>query len=69
VPKMKSHKATAKRFRLSGSGKLRRMRLGKHLRRNKASRVVSATDKPVPVASKGLRRRVKRLAPYLDQKK
>ena len=68
MPKMKSHKATSKRFRLSGSGKLRRMRLGKHLRRNKASRVVSTTDKPVTVTPKGLRRRIKRLAPYLSQK-
>ena len=68
MPKMKSHKATAKRFRISGGGKLRRMRLGKHLRRNKAPRVVSATDKPVTVAPSGLRRRVRRLAPYLDQK-
>jgi len=68
VPKRKSHKATSKRFRLSGGGKLRRMRLGKHLRRNKASRVVRSTDKPETVAPKGLRRRVKRLAPYLDQK-
>jgi len=68
VPKIKSHKATAKRFRVSGGGKLRRMRLGKHLRRNKAPRVVSATDKPETVTPKGLRRRVKRLAPYLDQK-
>lgn len=65
---MKSHKATSKRFRLTGSGKLRRMRLGKHLRRNKASRVVSTTDKPVTVAPKGLRRRVKRLTPYLNRK-
>lgn len=68
MPKIKSHKATAKRFRVSGGGKLRRMRLGKHLRRNKAARVVSTTDKPETVTPKGLRRRVKRLAPYLDQK-
>jgi len=68
VPKIKSHKATSKRFRLSGGGKLRRMRLGKHLRRNKAPRTVSTTDKMETVTPKGLRRRVKRLAPYLDQK-
>jgi hypothetical protein len=53
---------------LSGGGKLRRMRLGKHLRRNKAPRIVSTTDKPESVTAKGLRRRVRRLAPYLDQK-
>ena len=68
MPKIKSHKATSKRFRLSGGGKLRRMRLGKHLRRNKSPHVVSTTDKMETVAPKGLRRRVKRLAPYLDQK-
>jgi large subunit ribosomal protein L35 len=68
VPKIKSHKATSKRFRLSSGGKLRRMKLGKHLRRNKASRVVNTTDKPETVTPKGLRRRVKRLAPYLEQK-
>ncbi len=65
---MKSHKATSKRFRLSGGGKLRRMRLGKHLRRKKAPSVLRSTDKPETVTPKGLRRRVKRLAPYLDQK-
>jgi len=65
---MKSHKATSKRFRLSGGGKLRRMRLGKHLRRKKAARVLRTTDKPETVTPKGLRRRVKRLTPYLDQK-
>jgi hypothetical protein len=53
---------------LSSGGKLRRMRLGKHLRRNKAPRVVSSTDKPETVTPKGLRRRVKRLAPYLSDK-
>ena len=68
MPKIKSHKATSKRFRVSGGGKLRRMRLGKHLRRNKSARVVSGTAKPQTVTPGGLRRRVKRLAPFLDQK-
>ncbi len=68
MPKIKSHKATAKRFRMSGGGKLRRMRLGKHLRRNKAPRVVRTTDKPETVTPRRLRRRVRRLAPYLGQK-
>jgi hypothetical protein len=53
---------------LSGGGKLRRMRLGKHLRRRKTPRVLRSTDKPETVTPKGLRRRVKRLTPYLDQK-
>ena len=68
MPKLKTHKATSKRFRLSSGGKLRRMRLGKHLRRNKAARVVNTTDKPETVTTKGLRRRVKKLAPFLHEK-
>jgi large subunit ribosomal protein L35 len=36
---MKTHKATAKRFRITGSGKLRRKKQGGgHLRRKKAKR-------------------------------
>jgi len=37
--KMKTHKATAKRFRLTGTGKLMRTKGGKsHLRRRKSKR-------------------------------
>jgi large subunit ribosomal protein L35 len=36
MPKMKTHKGTAKRFRLTKKGKLMRMKAGKsHLRRKK----------------------------------
>jgi large subunit ribosomal protein L35 len=66
VPKLKTHKATSKRFRKTGTGKLRRMRLGKHLRRNKDTRVIQTTDKPETVTTKGLRRRVQRLVPKLE---
>lgn len=69
MPKIKTHKATAKRFRKTSKGKLRRMKLGKHLRRNKSNRVVSTTDKLTNVTSKGLRRRVQRLVPTLSKKK
>lgn len=67
MPKLKTHKATSKRFRKTGSGKLRRMRLGKHLRRNKATRTIQTTDKPETVTTKGLRRRVQRLVPNLKK--
>jgi len=36
MPKMKTHKGTAKRFRITKNGKLMRMKAGRtHLRRNK----------------------------------
>ena len=38
MPKMKTHKGTAKRFRLTKNGKLMRMKAGRtHLRRKKTS--------------------------------
>jgi len=38
-PKMKTHKSTAKRFKVTGTGKLMRTKIGKsHLRRRKAAR-------------------------------
>jgi large subunit ribosomal protein L35 len=66
VPKIKTHKATAKRFRYTGSGKLKRTRqMRSHLRRNKSPRVKAALGEMVVVEAKGLKRRVARLAPYL----
>jgi large subunit ribosomal protein L35 len=69
VPKIKTHKATSKRFRLSGTGKLRRTRLGKsHLRRRKSARAKAEFAELKTVQEKALKRRVKRLAPYLKKK-
>jgi large subunit ribosomal protein L35 len=66
VPKIKTHKSTSKRFRYTGSGKLLRTKQMKsHLRRNKSARVKRQFDEMLVVESKGLRRRVSRLAPYL----
>jgi large subunit ribosomal protein L35 len=46
MPKMKTHKATAKRFKVTGKGKLRRLRTGRsHLRRKKSKRVLRSFDK------------------------
>ena len=69
MPKIKTHKATAKRLRYTGTGKLMRTKVGKsHLRRRKSKRVLRSFDETFEVVDIGTRRRVRRLAPYLDQK-
>lgn len=68
--KLKTHKATAKRFRVTGSGKLVRTKIGKgHLRRNKPARSKRLFSKMIPVKGKGIVKRVHRLAPYLKKYK
>lgn len=68
--KLKSHKATTKRFRLSGSGKLLRTKGGKsHFRRRTSKRTKRLFDEMIPVKGRGIRKRVKRLAPYLKEAK
>lgn len=68
--KLKTHKATAKRFRTTGSGKLVRSKGGKgHLRRNRSSRAKGQLDEMVAVNGKGFEKRIRRLAPYIDKKK
>ena len=57
MPKMKTHKATAKRFKVTGSGKLmRRKQRSTHLRRKKSKRVRRAFDKDHPVSSSDAKR-------------
>ena len=68
--KLKTHKATSKRFRVTGSGKLVRTKGGKgHLRRNRSKRAKGMLDEMVSVEGKGIQKRVKRLAPYIGKKK
>jgi large subunit ribosomal protein L35 len=68
VPKIKTHKATAKRFRYSGSGKLMRTKVGKsHLRRNKSKRVKVLFSKMLEVEEHATVKRVQKLAPYLKK--
>ena len=68
--KLKTHKATSKRFRTTGSGKLMRTKGGKgHLRRNRSSRAKGELDQMKPVEGKNIEKTVRRLAPYLDKKK
>lgn len=68
--KLKTHKATAKRFRMTGSGKLVRTKGGKsHLRRRKSKRAKYLFAEMVPVKGKSIAKRVGRLAPYLGKHK
>ncbi|MPZ14736.1 MAG: 50S ribosomal protein L35 [Chloroflexi bacterium] len=64
MPKLKTHKATARRIQVSGSGKLLRTRGGKsHLRRNRSKRAAREYDEMMPVAPADSRR-VRKLIPY-----
>jgi large subunit ribosomal protein L35 len=66
VPKIKTHKATAKRFKVTGTGKIMRLKGRRsHLRRRRAKRVQRSYDRWLEVADKGGQNRVKRCAPYL----
>jgi large subunit ribosomal protein L35 len=61
MPKMKTHKSTAKRFKVTGKGKLRRLKNRRsHRRHTKSKRVVRSFDKDIPVARPD-RKRVRRL--------
>ena len=61
MPKIKTHKATAKRFKITGKRKLRRMKQRRsHKRTKKSKRVRRSFDKDLPVA-KADRKRIRRL--------
>lgn len=69
MPKIKTHKSTSKRFRRTrgGKGKLTQTKLqGK--RRKKSQRVRALYGRKLEVHSTGIKKRVKRLAPYLEEK-
>lgn len=66
--KLKTHKATSKRFRATGSGKLVRTKGGKsHLRRNRSRRTKALLAEMVTVKGDAIVQRVERLAPYLEK--
>ena len=68
--KLKTHKATAKRFRVTGTGKVVRTKGGKsHLRRRTSKRSRRQLDRMLTVTNNKDARRVKRLAPYLGKYK
>jgi large subunit ribosomal protein L35 len=64
MPKLKTHKGAARRFKITGTGKIMRTRGPKsHFRRNKAPRVSRALDRMVELDA-SLAPRVKRMLPY-----
>ncbi len=64
MPKLKTHKAAARRFEYTGSGKLVKTRHGKsHLRRNRSKRAAREYDEMMPVAAAD-QKRIRRLMPY-----
>ena len=66
--KMKTHKASSKRFRLTGSGVLVRTKGGKsHLRRRTSKRAKALLPEMLVVLGKGIQNRVRRLVPYLKK--
>ncbi len=68
--KLKTHKATVKRFRVTGSGKLVRTKIGKgHLRRNTSKRSKALMAEMLEVKGTSIIKRVHRLAPYLKKYK
>ena len=68
--KLKTHKATAKRFRLTGTGKLVRTKGGKsHFRRRTSKRTKALFTSMIPVQGKGFKKKIRRLAPYMSKYK
>ena len=66
--KIKTHKATSKRFRLTGTGVVVRSKGGKsHLRRRTSKRTKALFTEMVPVKGRGIVKRVNRLAPYMKK--
>jgi large subunit ribosomal protein L35 len=68
--KLKTHKATAKRFRVTGGGKVVRTKGGKsHLRRRTPSRTKAKFTTMLEVTNNTDAKRIKALAPYLGRYK
>ena len=66
--KLKTHKATSKRFRLTGAGKLVRTKGGKsHLRRRTSKRAKALLAETLEVKGAAIVKNVKRLAPNMEK--
>ncbi|MFN2126327.1 MAG: 50S ribosomal protein L35 [Anaerolineales bacterium] len=66
--KLKTHKATAKRFRVTGSGKIMRTKGHKsHLRRKKSKRVKRQFKRMHEVKGRKYKNRIKKLTPNLNK--
>ncbi len=69
MPKLKTHKATAKRFKITARGKVMMTHIGKsHLRRRKAKRNRRRFDRRIEYENFERAKKIKQLAPTLDQK-
>lgn len=65
--KLKTHKATSKRFRVTGAGKLMRTKGGKsHFRRNTSKRTKRQLSEMQTVKGRSIIKNVKRLAPNME---
>ena len=65
--KLKTHKATSKRFRTTGSGIVVRTKGGKsHLRRRTSDRTKRLLSEMIVVQGRKFVKRIKRLAPNMD---
>lgn len=66
--KLKTHKATSKRFRLTGAGKLVRTKGGKsHFRRRRSKRTKAQLPEMHEVQGRSIIKNVKRLAPNMEE--
>ncbi|MAT43443.1 MAG: 50S ribosomal protein L35 [Anaerolineaceae bacterium] len=64
--KLKTHKATSKRFRTTGSGMLVRTKGGKsHLRRRTSKRSKRMLSEMIEVKGDKIAKRIRLLAPYI----
>ncbi len=64
MPKLKTHKGAKRRFHITGTGKIMRIKGGKsHLRRKKSKRVKRLFDEKILLHPSD-RARIKRLLPY-----
>ena len=62
MPKMKTHKGAKKRFKLTGTGKVKRMRAYKsHILTKKSAKRKRNLRRPTTVATRGEAKNIKRL--------
>jgi large subunit ribosomal protein L35 len=68
-PKLKTHKATASRIHVTGTGKLMRLKIGRsHLRRRKSSKVKRQYGAKLLVEG-GFNKRIRKLLPHTTRLK
>jgi len=64
MPKLKTHKGAQKRFHVTGSGKIMRVKVGKsHLRRKKQKSTKRLYDETIPLQKADIKK-IKKVLPY-----